>query len=155
MIVDGTFSNEQKSRENIAQCRKKWIPFSVVLVIQDPIISYLYTKKREQEKRRNVPTEAFVQKYYQSISVVRSILSIYSEAHVLVAKKDSTGQEFQNRYIDDIEMFDKITQIPYTSDVLLSEIHQIETKISKNTSLEIILWNQLKNNSIDSSNPPR
>ena len=41
--------------------------------MQDPIISYLYTKKREQEKLRNVPTEVFVEKYYKSVEVVRAI----------------------------------------------------------------------------------
>lgn len=147
MIVDGTFSNEQKSRENIAQCRKKWIPFSVVLVIQDPVISYLYIKKREQEKRRNVPTEAFVQKYYQSISVVRSMYLSYPEMPFFVTRKLKWDPKFSDVQVSDIAQFDKLTQYEYNAETLSKLIEQLNHECNKNPwLLTKILWLLQKNN---------
>ena len=148
MIVDGTFANSQKASENIRQCEKRWLPFSIVLVMQDPIISYLYTKKREQEKLRNVPTEVFVEKYYKSVEVVRDIWKIYPSANILIAEKDREGKLFHTQYIETDEMFDRLTYSQYTKTHLLEKISAINTEIdSYNTSLEILLWQQLKNNS--------
>ena len=75
--------------------------------MQDPIISYLYTKKREQEKLRNVPTEAFIEKYYRSIEVVRNIRVNYSYANILIAEKDREGLVFHTQFIETEEMFDR------------------------------------------------
>ena len=55
--------------------------------MQDPLISYLYTKKREQEKRRNVPTKAFIEKYYGSIEVSREIYTRYPDMIFFITKK--------------------------------------------------------------------
>jgi predicted ABC-type ATPase len=141
MIVDGTFANSQKASENIRQCEKKWLPFSIVLVMQDPIISYLYTKKREQEKLRNVPTEVFVEKYYKSVDVVRDIWKIYPSANILIAEKDREGKVFHTQYIETDEMFDRLTYSQYTKIHLLEKISAINTEItSYNTSLEMLLW---------------
>jgi Zeta toxin len=96
MMVDGTFSNLKKAHENIRQCQKRKLAFSVILVMQDPIISYLYTKKREQEKLRNVPTEVFVQKYYQSIEVVREIMNVYPQVLLFVTKKLKSNPKFSD-----------------------------------------------------------
>lgn len=89
-MVDGTFANLEKAEQNIAQCEKYGIPFSVVLVMQDPIISYLYTKKREQEKLRNVPTEAFIDKFYRSVEVVKKIFLKFPRVRVYIAVKISS-----------------------------------------------------------------
>lgn len=96
MIVDGTFSNPQKAEENIAQCKKRQLAFSIILVMQDPIISYLYTKKREQEKLRNVPTEVFIEKFYRSIEVVKVIHSQYPQALIFITKKLKSNPKFSD-----------------------------------------------------------
>ncbi len=124
MIVDGTFSNSQKAQENIAQCEKRWIAFSVVLVMQDPIISYLYTKKREHENKRNVPTEAFIDKFYRSIEVVRGIMISYPKALIFVTKKLKANPKFSDVQVESIEQFDKLTIYEYNSEVLSSVIKQ-------------------------------
>ncbi len=153
MIVDGTFSNQKKAEENIAQCEKRWVAFSVVLVMQDTIISYLYTKKREQEKLKNVPTEVFVEKYYKSVEVVRAIWKTYPSANILIAEKDREGKVFHTQYIETDEIFDRLTYSQYTWTHLLEKISAINKEMDlHNISLEILLWQQLRNNSHTSSN---
>jgi predicted ABC-type ATPase len=147
MIVDGTFANSQKASENIRQCEKKWLEFSIVLVTQDPIISYLYTKKREQEKLRNVPTQVFIEKYYRSIEVVKDVLSKYTQAKVFIAKKISSGK-FSFVRIEDGEDFDKATSFSYTQDKLTEYIEQLSAEISANPSIiPIHLWHLHRKNS--------
>ena len=140
MIVDGTFSNLQKAHENIRQCEKKWREFSVILVIQDPIISYLYTKKREQEKKRNVPTSVFIEKFYRSIQIVRSTLIQYYQAKIYIAKKISAGKFSFIRSMSEVD-FDKLTTFSYTQEELESHIDVLSGEISKNpSSLLTHLW---------------
>jgi predicted ABC-type ATPase len=147
MIVDGTFANSQKASENIRQCEKKWLEFSIVLVTQDPIISYLYTKKREQEKLRNVPTEVFIDKFYRSIEVVWSIFSIYSQARVYLATKVSAWKFLFVR-MEDREDFDKNTTFSYNRDQLTEYIQRLSTDISANPAIiPIHLWHLHKKNS--------
>ena len=140
MIVDGTFANLQKADENIRQCEKKWLEFSVILVIQDPIISYLYTKKREQEKKRNVPTSVFIEKFYRSIQIVRSTLIWYDQAKIYIAKKISAGKFSFIRSLSE-EDFDKLTTFSYTQEELETHIEVLSGEISKNpSSLLTHLW---------------
>ena len=147
MIVDGTFANSQKASEKRWQCEKRWLPFSIVLVMQDPIISYLYTKKREQEKLRNVPTEVFIEKFYRSIEVIWTIFSLYSQARVYIAKKISAGK-FSFIRMEDREDFDKSTVLPYNQEELTEYIQRLSTDISANPAIiPIHLWHLHKKNS--------
>ncbi len=147
MIVDGTFSNVKKTEENIAQCRKKWLAFSIILVMQDPIISYLYTKKREQEKLRNVPMEAFIEKFYKSIQVVKEILIKYPQGLVFITKKLKSNPKFSDVQVKNSEQFDKLTKYEYNSKELKQIIEQLNHECQKNPwFLTKILWLLLKNN---------
>ena len=108
--------------------------------MQDPVISYLYTKKREQEKRRNVPTEAFIEKYYKSIEGVKMVMGKYPEADILIASKDKIGHTFQNQFALNNEMFDRLTYSEYTPENLSLKIGEIDTQIvSKNISLASLI----------------
>lgn len=132
MIVDGTFSNQQKAQENIAQCEKKNIPFSIVLVIQDPVISYLYTKKREQEKLRNVPREAFIEKFYRSIEVIREMYSLYPKALIFITKKlKKVNPKFSDIQVKDIEQIDKLTNYTYNAKELEVMIQSLDDACRK------------------------
>lgn len=148
MIVDGTFSNQKKIEENIVQCEKKGVAFSVVLVMQNPIISYLYMKKREQEKLRNVPTEAFIEKYYRSIEVVKDIFIHFPIARVYIARKVAAWKYSFARVMDH-EHFDKLTISEYLQKELNNRIKELSSAIHNNPH---IVWHLLKNNSNISKN---
>lgn len=126
VIMDGTFSNSQKVAENIAQCDKKCLSFSIVLVVQDPVISYLYTKKREQEKSRSVPREAFIQKFFSSIKMVRDIFEKYPNIILFITKKRKTHPKFTDLRAKDILQFDKLTNIRYTEEELDKILQELD-----------------------------
>lgn len=138
VIVDGTFANKHIIRQNIYQCIKRERVFMVALVLQDPIISYLYTKKRELEKTRKVPVEAFLEKFFSSIENTRFVLEHYKDATVLVTKKDPTGtkrQRYKNIFMRNLEDFDKETQIWYNAkDDICELIRKIDRDIVRNNT---------------------
>lgn len=151
MIVDGTFANLQKATENIRQCEKRWIEFSVILVLQNPIISYLYTKKREQEKKRNVPTSVFVEKYYRSIQITRSVLIQYPQAKIYVAEKIAEWKFSFMRTLWE-EDFDNLTTLPYNPDELSLYIEELSRQIQQNPAIiHTHLWHLHNRGSRDSS----
>lgn len=141
MIVDGTFSNQGKVEENIAQCQKKSIAFSIILVMQDPMISYLYTKKREQEKLRNVPKWAFIEKFYKSIQSVRVIYDKYPQALIFITKKLKSNPKFSHTQVKNGEQFDRLTYYDYNELDLANLIEHIDGECDKNPSfITKILW---------------
>lgn len=142
MIVDGTFSNTQKANENIAQCKKKWVAFAIILVIQDPIISYLYTKKREQEKKRNVPTKAFVEKFYRSIEVAKNISIEYPDALIFITKKlKKVNPKYSDIQIKDWEQFDRLTNYEYNTRELEHLIQELDNACQNDSwFLTRLLW---------------
>lgn len=93
VIVDGTFANKRIITQNISQCHKRKRVFMVALVIQDPIISFLYTKKRELEKTRKVPVTVFLEKFFSSIDNTRFVIEAFPGTKVLITKKDPNAQK--------------------------------------------------------------
>lgn len=118
VIVDGTFGNKNIIKQNIEQCIRRNRIFMVALVLQNPIISYLYTKKRELEKTRKVPTQAFIDKFFSSMDNVRFVLEEYPEATVLLTHKNMNlkekGKRFENIFIGSVQQFDKKTKKWYS-----------------------------------------
>ena len=147
MIVDGTFSNLQKAHENIRQCEKKWLAYSIVFVMQDPLISYLYTKKREQEGIRNVPTETFIEKYYKSIDVVRLIYERYPNTLIFITKKLKSNPKYSDIQVKHGEQFDRLTKYEYTRENLSWLLLQLDRNCEKNPwFLTKLIWALQKNN---------
>lgn len=101
--------------------------YSIILVIQDPIISYLYTKKREIEKLRNVPTKVFIEKFYKSIASVREILLQKKDPLIFLTKKLKSNPKFSDTQVKNIEQFDRLTNYEYTIDELDRIITDLKT----------------------------
>jgi hypothetical protein len=66
-IFDGTFRNYNKVKQNFIQLEKYKKHSLIVLVFQDPRISYYYTFLRKLKKSRNVPIDVFIDWFYNSI----------------------------------------------------------------------------------------
>ncbi len=79
VVIDGTFWNWSVVDKNIQLCIKYRRIFSVVLIYQNPLLSFAYTKIREQQKTRKVPLEDFVCKFYLSIDNYFRVLKEYSD----------------------------------------------------------------------------
>lgn len=93
VIVDGTFAAKTAIIEwNIEQCARHGRLFAVVLVYQDPVISYLYTKLREVGNTRNVPFDDFVRKYFASIENTIRIAKAQPKSLIRIVVKPKGGK---------------------------------------------------------------
>jgi hypothetical protein len=99
--------------------------------MQDPIISYLYTKKREIEKLRNVPTSAFIDKFYLSVQTVREMMDTYPKALVFVTKKLKSLPKFSDIQVKNIQQFDNLTIYRYTIEDLTKIIDTLNDSCKK------------------------
>lgn len=131
VIVDGTFWNRKIIEQNIFQCIKRNRVFMVALILQHPIISYLYTKKRELEKTRKIPKDEFIKKFFTSIENVHFVIENYHEMPVFIAQKthseDGGVKKFESILIKNLEHFDKYTKKWYTiKDNLINLTEEID-----------------------------
>jgi hypothetical protein len=66
-IFDWTFRNYFKVEQNFNQCKTHNRNSLIVLIFQDPRVSYYYTFLRKLQKSRNVPIDVFIDWFYNSI----------------------------------------------------------------------------------------
>lgn len=118
VIVDGTFWNLNVVEQNISMCIKHKREFWVVLIYQDPLLSYYYTKLREIEWKRNVPKDVFIEKFLNSVNNAFKIKKKYSDMFFLFAYKNSKWLFNINTNIVDKKSFDKKVWINYNQDIL-------------------------------------
>lgn len=63
-LLDGTFSNLEIARSNIARSLDKHRIVLVQYVYQDPLVAWDFTKKREAIEGRNIPKESFIEQLF-------------------------------------------------------------------------------------------
>lgn len=145
VIIDGTFSGLDYADKNIQQCIKKNRSYAIILVYQDPLISYLYTKKRELEKKRRVPEEKFIQKFFGSIEVLKNIQQKYPQSTLFVAIKTTTRKKFIAEQVLSEEDIDLLIDHKYTEEELALAIRKINNH--RPGIIKTLLWkHQPKNN---------
>lgn len=92
----------------------------VALILQHPGISYLYTKKRELEKTRNVPTDTFIKKFFTSIENTRFVVEVFPQMPVIIAQKtyseESGIKKTEIIEVKNTEHFDKYTKKWYNKE---------------------------------------
>lgn len=140
VIVDWTFWNINVIEQNIQKCIKQKRDFWIVLIYQDPLISYFYTKLRQLEWKRNVPKEIFVEKFYNSIENALKIKQKYSDMFFLFAYKNAKWIFQTNTNVVDKKSFDKKVSINYNKNVLIENLDYIDDifKQSLNISNKIM-----------------
>lgn len=154
VIVDGTFWNKKIIEQNIKQCIRRKRVFMVALILQHPGISYLYTKKRELEKTRNVPTDTFIKKFFTSIENTRFVVEVFPQMPVIIAQKtyseESGIKKTEIIEVKNTEHFDKYTKKWYNKEEEIKNlISQIDfaIKIYGNKFINYVikkLWQQKK-----------
>ncbi|MDD3794066.1 MAG: zeta toxin family protein [Candidatus Gracilibacteria bacterium] len=135
VIVDGTFGNENVVEQNISMCIKHKRDFGVVLIYQDPLLSYYYTKLREIEGKRNVPKDVFIEKFLNSINNAFEIKKKYTDIFFLFAYKNSKGLFNINKKIVDKKSFDKKIGISYNNDILNGLIDNLDELFRKKLTI--------------------
>lgn len=72
-LLDGTFSNLEKARDNIRRSIAEDRTILVEYVFQDPLIAWDFTVKRERVEGRNIPKEKFIEQLFAAYRNVNSV----------------------------------------------------------------------------------
>ena len=86
-VFDGTFRNYNKVKQNFDQCEKYGRNSLIILIFQEPRLSFYYTFLRKLNKKRNVPTEVFVDGFYNSIKNVFQVKKDFPNVEIMIAEK--------------------------------------------------------------------
>ncbi|MDD4151624.1 MAG: zeta toxin family protein [Candidatus Gracilibacteria bacterium] len=135
VIVDGTFGNLNIIEQNINQCIKNNREFGVVLIYQDPVISYFYTKLRQLEGKRNVPQNVFIDKFYNSIQNAFEVKQKYKDMFFIFAYKNAKGIFQTNKNVVDKKSFDKKVMLNYNQNLLIDNLNYIDDLFEKSSKI--------------------
>ena len=72
-ILDGTFSNYERSRDNVKRSLDKGRPVLIYYVYQGPIIAWDFTQKREALEGRHIPKEIFIKDFFMAKDAVDKV----------------------------------------------------------------------------------
>lgn len=111
VLLDGTFSNYEKSRENIERALGKGRRVRIFYIYQNPERAWDFTKKREKLEKRRITKEVFARDFISAKNNVNNIKKEFGELVVLtVVQKDYSNKDekiwFSVKNIDDYLKFD-------------------------------------------------
>lgn len=135
VIVDWTFWNLNIIEQNINQCIKNNREFWVVLIYQDPVISYFYTKLRQLEWKRNVPQNVFIDKFYNSIQNAFEVKQKYKDMFFIFAYKNAKWIFQTNKNVVDKKSFDKKVMLNYNQNLLIDNLNYIDDLFEKSSKI--------------------
>ncbi len=120
-ILDSTFSNYEISRENIKRSVNKNRIVSIFYLYQDPLIAWIFAKRREILEGRRIPKESFIRQLFAAKENVNKVKVIFDKKIViyLVEKNFATGLM---KIKMNIENIDNHISIKYTKS-------QLETRL--------------------------
>jgi predicted ABC-type ATPase len=106
-IFDGTFSNLERSRENIKRSLGKGRFVQIVYVYQEPVQAWEFVKAREIKDGRKVPKEAFIGQYFMARNNVNLLKNEFgSQIQVDLITKNIDGTDLSYRKnIDTIDPY--------------------------------------------------
>jgi len=112
-LLDSTFSNYVKSRENIIRSLKRNRFIVINYIYQDPIIAWEFTQKREALEGRNIPKKSFINHFFEAKETVDKIKTEFKDKiHLHFLKKDLKSDYSQIKL--DIKNINDYIRIGYT-----------------------------------------
>lgn len=114
ILLDGTFSNYDRARQNISKSLKKHRAVFILYVYTDPILAWKLTQAREKKEGRNIPKDAFIKEFFGAMETVQRIKQEYKtrvNLNILVHDYEN----MQDDYFDNVNSIDKHVKIGYTS----------------------------------------
>lgn len=134
LIFDGTLTSEiglKNIQKSLDKNRKIWI----ILIYQDPVISYSYTIVRQEKNERKVSIEAFLRIYYNSIKYCFEVIWKYKNINLIIWSKDKNRNRKQMNFHDK-DKFDKYFMVEYNPDTLKKKLE----KLNEKSILNLIQW---------------
>lgn len=120
-VFDWTFRNYNKVKQNFKQCQKYNRQSLIVLLFQEPRISFYYTYLRKIEKKRNVPIDVFVDWFYGSIENIFRIKKDFKKVDLVITDKKYSPLNkdkftyFTDYKVNTIEKFTKKYNVSYNN----------------------------------------
>jgi UDP-N-acetylglucosamine kinase len=119
LILDGTFGYS-KVRENIERSIKKGRKVEVFFIYNDLLQAWEFVKVREEDERRRVTKDVFIDTYFKSVENIRSEKAHFgSSIQLNVIVKNLDTEEDQIKL--DVKHIDDFDLCPYTKD----ELHKL------------------------------
>jgi len=88
-VLDGTFANHEKARDNILRSLKKLRLVLIFYVYQKPEIAWKFTEAREKAEGRNIPKDAFINQFLDARGTINKIRQEFGEeVTIFFVKKD-------------------------------------------------------------------
>jgi len=101
-VFESTLAHYEKAVKNINRSLEKKRPVFIFYVYQAPEIAWKFTKAREAAEGRNIPKEAFIERFLGAEDTIRQIRSNYGrEVAIFLVKKDFEKNSIE--YIESIE----------------------------------------------------
>jgi UDP-N-acetylglucosamine kinase len=116
-LLDGTFSNFEKARDNVRRSINKNREILIAYVFQDPLVAWDFTVKREEVEGRNIPKEKFIEELFASYRNVNLIKQEFgSQVNMDVVERNILTTEY--RWSFDVSSVEERVQIGYTKEDL-------------------------------------
>lgn len=116
-LFDSTLSNYESIRSDILSCINNGFSLVVIYVHQDPIVSYQFTKKRQEFDRRHITKEVFISSLFKSLESVKKLhLEFKNNISFFVIHKDILKDSAKPYF--GFDKIDRYIKIEYSEDEL-------------------------------------
>lgn len=104
-LLDGTLSNFEKARDNIARSLKRNRLVQILYVYQEPMQAWAFVLARENAEGRRIRPEHFLEQYFSARDVVNRLkLEFGKQVRVdLLMKNNDNTQRFYKAGVDQID----------------------------------------------------
>lgn len=134
VIFDWTLTSEmwiKNIKKSLDKNRKIW----VILIYQDPTISYSYTIVRQENNERKVSMDAFLRIYYNSIKYCFQVVEENKNIQFIIWSKNKNRKRKQMIFHNK-DRFDKYFNVEYNQEKLKEKLE----KLNKKSILQLIQW---------------
>ena len=105
LLLDGTLSNYDRARRNIERSIYRNRTVQILYVYQEPRLAWEFVQAREALEGRRIPTEQFIDQYFQAREVVNRLKAELGKAIKvdLLLKNNDNSQRMYQAGIDRID----------------------------------------------------
>ncbi len=127
IILDNTFSNYKKSRDNVKRSLDKDRSVGIFYLYIDPIVAWNFTIKRSDEEGRSIPEDFFVESLFKAKDNVNQIKKEFgSQIELTLIERlynnDKDVNRFEVKINLNIDSVDNHLKMKYTKQSLISKI---------------------------------
>lgn len=103
MIMDGTFSDFEKSSQNIERSIKRKRPIEIFYLYQEPLIAWVFAKARERLKGRFISREMFIDSFFGALNSVNGIKKKFGaevKLHLVIKSYENSLKDFRQNIVE-------------------------------------------------------